>query len=379
MANSPRPGRRARIPSGASALAIIKEGADTHSRASPSPLPVNMIPASQAAAPPEFATPAADTTHGPGTAHAPHSIHAPSPGTTATLIQDLRELFKVRVTGMVLVTGWAGFYLGCVESGISSVQRGLLDTLVGIGLVSAGASALNQALERTSDAKMIRTADRPIPAGRISLTQGILAGIGALALGGWWLLLQTNLLTVSLALLTAFCYVAIYTPLKRVTSLATFIGAFPGAMGPMLGWTAARGRIEWPAVALFAILFVWQFPHFMAIAWLYREDYGRAGIRMLPVVQPDGWSTVVEALFYAVVMIPVSLAPWKLGMTGITYVVLATLLGLFYLAYTIRFTRILRATTETESRMVARDLLKVSVIYLPLLLTTLMLCAVAAH
>jgi protoheme IX farnesyltransferase len=117
----------------------------------------------------------------------------------------------------------------------------------------------------------------------------------------------------------------------------------------------------------------------MAIAWLYREDYGRAGIRMLPVVQPDGWSTVVEALFYAVVMIPVSLAPWKLGMTGITYVVLATLLGLFYLAYTIRFTRILRATTETESRMVARDLLKVSVIYLPLLLTTLMLCAVAAH
>ena len=249
---------------------------------------------------------------------------------------------------MVLVTGWAGFYLGSMQSGISSVQRGLLDTLVGIGLVSAGASALNQALERTSDAKMIRTADRPIPAGRISLTQGILAGIGALALGGWWLLLHTNLLTVSLALLTAFCYVAIYTPLKRVTSLATFIGAFPGAMGPMLGWTAARGRIEWPAVALFAILFVWQFPHFMAIAWLYREDYGRAGIRMLPVVQPDGWSTVVEALFYAVVMIPVSLAPWKLGMTGITYVVLATLLGLFYLAYTIRFTRILRATTETR-------------------------------
>jgi protoheme IX farnesyltransferase len=338
-----------------------------------------MIPASQAAAPPEFATPAADITHGSGTAHAPHSIHAPSPGTTATLIHDLRELFKVRVTGMVLVTGWAGFYLGSMQSGISSVQRGLLDTLVGIGLVSAGASALNQALERTSDAKMIRTADRPIPAGRISLTQGILAGIGALALGGWWLLLHTNLLTVSLALLTAFCYVAIYTPLKRVTSLATFIGAFPGAMGPMLGWTAARGRIEWPAVALFAILFVWQFPHFMAIAWLYREDYGRAGIRMLPVVQPDGWSTVVEALFYAVVMIPVSLAPWKLGMTGITYVVLATLLGLFYLAYTIRFTRILHATTEIESRMVARDLLKVSVIYLPLLLTTLMLCAVAAH
>jgi protoheme IX farnesyltransferase len=150
-------------------------------------------------------------------------------------------------------------------------------------------------------------------------------------------------------------------------------------MGPMLGWTAARGRIEWPAVALFAILFVWQFPHFMAIAWLYRDDYARAGIRMLPVVQPDGWSTVVEALFYAVAMIPVSLLPWRLGMTGTVYAIPATILGLFYLAYTIRFTRILRTTSETESRMVARDLLKVSVIYLPLLLTTLMVCAIAKH
>ena len=264
-----------------------------------------MTPISQAAASPEFA--AHDARVPEETAHAAHQIHAPSPGTTATLITDLRELFKVRVTGMVVITGWAGFYLGSMQSGISSVQRGLLDTLIGIGLVSAGASALNQALERTSDAKMKRTADRPIAAGRISFVQGVLAGIGALALGASWLLLHTNLLTVSLALLTAFCYVAIYTPLKRVTSLATFIGAFPGAMGPMLGWTAARGRIEWPAVALFAILFVWQFPHFMAIAWLYRHDYARAGIRMLPVVQPDGWSTVVEALFYAVIMIPVSL------------------------------------------------------------------------
>jgi protoheme IX farnesyltransferase len=173
--------------------------------------------------------------------------------------------------------------------------------------------------------------------------------------------------------------VAIYTPLKRVTSIATFIGAFPGAMGPLLGWTAARGRIEWPGVALFAILFVWQFPHFMAIAWLYRDDYAKAGIRMLPVVQPDGWSTVAEALFFAVVMIPVSLAPWWLGMTGVVYAVLATLLGLFYLAYTIRFAGILRAKTETESRMLARDLLKVSVLFLPLLFTTLMLCAVPRH
>jgi len=338
-----------------------------------------MTPASQAASPPDFAVHEASLAGRSSTAHAAHAIHGPVPGVTATLINDLRELFKVRVTGMVLVTGWAGFYLGSMQSGISSVQRGLLDTLMGIGLISAGSSALNQALERTSDGKMKRTADRPIASGRISLGQGILAGIGAIALGGYWLLLHTNLLTVSLALLTAFSYVAIYTPLKRVTTLATFIGAFPGAMGPMLGWTAARGRIEWPAIALFAILFVWQFPHFMAIAWLYRDDYAKAGIRMLPVVQPDGLSTVVEAMFYAVVMIPVSLAPWKRGMTGAIYAVPAIALGLFYLAYTIRFTRILRATSETESRSVARDLLKVSVIYLPLLLTSLMLCAIAQH
>ena len=224
---------------------------------------------------------------------------------------------------------------------------------------------------------MKRTADRPLASGRWPLSIGILAGLGAVALGAVWLALRTNLLTVSLALLTVFTYVAIYTPLKRVTSLATFIGAFPGAMGPLLGWTAARGRVEWPGVALFAILFVWQFPHFMSIAWLYRDEYARAGIRMLPVIQPDGWSTVAEAIFYAVLMIPVSLAPWRLGMTGALYVVPATALGLVYLAYTLRFARILRAKTEDESRMLARDLLKVSVLYLPLLFTTLMLCAKA--
>ena len=315
----------------------------------------------------------------PADGHAHVAIHVPEPGRTAQLIADFREFFKVRVTGMVVITAWAGFYLGSMQSGISTMQRGLLDTLIGIGLVSAGASALNQAMERKSDARMTRTADRPMATGRFSLAFGLSAGLSCLALGGWWLLMHTNLLTVALALLTAFTYVAIYTPLKRLTTLATFIGAFPGAMGPLLGWTAARDRIEWPAVALFAILFVWQFPHFMAIAWMYREDYAKAGIRMLPVVQPDGWSTVVEALFYAVVMIPVSLAPWKLGMTGVTYAVLAGVLGFFYLAYTIRFAGILRNPDPVRSRMLARDLLKVSVIYLPLLMTTLMLCAIAKH
>ncbi len=197
----------------------------------------------------------------------------------------------------------------------------------------------------------------------------------AIGLGTLWLTMRTNLITGTLTLLTAFTYVAVYTPLKRHTTLATFIGAFPGAMPPLIGWTAARGIIEWPAVALFAILFVWQFPHFMAIAWLYREDYGQAGIRMLPVVQPDGWSTVLEAITYAVLMIPVSLLPVYLHIAGRAYGVAALLLGLVYLAYTIRFGRITRARSVLESRMYARDLLKVSVIYLPLLLTFMMLNA----
>ena len=317
--------------------------------------------------------------HGLDQTHNQGHIHAPEAGATAILIHDLRELFKVKVVALVLVTGWGGFYLGSMQSGITSMQRGLLDTLLGIGLVSAGAGALNEALERKIDARMKRTANRPLAAGRFSLAQGIVAGMGALAFGAVWLAQNPNLLTVALALLTAFTYVAIYTPLKRFTTMATFIGAFPGAMGPLLGWTAVRDRIEWPGVALFAILFVWQFPHFMAISWMYREDYARAGIRMLPVVQPDGWSTVAEALFFAVVMIPVSLAPWGLGVAGPAYAVLAAALGLVYLAYTIRFARILRTKDETESRMLARDLLKVSVLYLPLLFTTLMLCAKTKH
>ena len=303
-----------------------------------------------------------------------HPPPVTKPGMMALLIQDYRELFKVKVMALVVVTGAAGFYLGAAQFGISSFSSKLLETLIGIGLVSAGAGALNEALERRTDARMVRTAQRPMAAGRISLAHGVIAGIAAVGLGAFWLL-QTNLLTVSLALLTVFTYVAIYTPLKRVTTLATFVGAFPGAMGPLLGWTAARGQIEWPGVALFAILFVWQFPHFMSIAWLYRDDYARAGIKMLPVVQPDGWSTVIEALFYAVLMIPVSLVPWWLGLAGPVYAVIALLLGGLYLGYTIRFTKILHAKSEVESRSVARDLLKVSVLYLPLLLTTLMLDA----
>jgi protoheme IX farnesyltransferase len=299
----------------------------------------------------------------------PLTSPAREPGDIATRIADYRELFKMRVTTMVVITAWAGFYLGSMKSGISSMQTGLIETLVGIGIVSAGSSALNQALERKSDAKMLRTADRPLPSGRIGLAHGIILGLLAIAAGSIWLSLRANLLTGTLTLITAFSYVAIYTPLKRHTTLATFIGAFPGAMPPLIGWVAARGVIEWPAVALFAILFVWQFPHFMAI------DYGRAGIRMLPVVQPDGWSTAVEALVYAVLMIPVSLLPVYLHTAGNYYGAAALLLGIFYLIYTVRFSRIIKAQSVVESRRYARDLLKVSVIYLPLLLTAMMLNA----
>jgi heme o synthase len=293
-----------------------------------------------------------------------------------SLVSDYKELFKVRVTSMVVLTAWAGFYLGSLRSGIPTLHIGLFEALLGIALVSAGASALNEVLERKSDAKMLRTADRPLATGRISLPHGVIAGMLAIIAGTLVLTKFTNPVTGLLTLLTAVTYVTVYTPLKRFTTLATFIGAFPGAMGPLLGWTAARGVIEWPAVALFAILFVWQFPHFMAIAWLYRDDYARAGIRMLPVVEPDGWSTVIQALFYAVVMVPVSVLPWYLHLTGKVYAVLAVLLSLGYLYYTIRFARIPR-TGKVESRKLARELLKASVIYLPLLLIVMMLDAAA--
>ena len=308
---------------------------------------------------------------GEGHAH----LHAPQAGETASLLMDYRELFKARVTLMVTLTGWAGFYLGSMRSGISSLQPGLLETLLGIAVVSAGSSALNQCIERKLDAKMARTANRPMVTGRIGLAHGIAIGLVAIVAGTLWLTRETNVVTGGLTLLTAFLYVAVYTPLKRVTPLATFIGAFPGAIPPLLGWTAARGVIEWQGVALFAILFVWQFPHFMSIAWLYRDEYAKAGIRMLPVVQPDGWSTALEALTYAVLMIPASLLPFWLHMDGKIYAVAALLLGAGYLGYTIRFARIVKARSERESRMYARDLLKVSVVYLPLLLAALMLNA----
>jgi protoheme IX farnesyltransferase len=294
------------------------------------------------------------------------------------LFADYVTLFKLRVTVMVIITAAAGFYLGSLASGISPFHAGLVQALAGIAVVTCGSSALNQALERRTDALMRRTSNRPMAAGRISLAHGLLLGFATIFLGSLYLAYTTNLLTGTLTLLTAISYVGIYTPLKRITVINTFIGAFPGALPPLIGWTAVRGVIEWPAVALFAILFVWQFPHFMAIGWMYRDDYSAAGIRLTPT-QPDeqfaARSTVIQSLFYAVLMVPVSLWPTWLGVTGWIYGVAAGVLSLGYLWYTIRFARITRSPGSPESRMYARDLLKASVIYLPLLMAAMMLDA----
>ena len=305
-----------------------------------------------------------------------------------TLLADYATLFKPRVSVMVIITAGAGFYLGSLRSGISPFQPQLLKALAGIAAVTCGASALNQALERTTDRLMRRTGDRPMAAGRIGLMHGLAVGFAAIFLGAIYLAHETNPLTGMLTLLTAVGYVAIYTPLKRVTTVNTFIGAFPGALPPLIGWTAARGVIEWPAVALFAILFVWQFPHFMAIGWMYREDYAAAGIRLTTTLADARYaarSTVVQSLFYAVLMVPVSLWPYALGTAGRGYGVAALVLSLGYLWYTARFARIgfgeLGRSVGTADadpralRLPARDLLRASVIYLPLLLAAMMLDA----
>jgi len=315
-------------------------------------------------------------------------LAVPAATTQPGLLADYAELFKVRVSTMVLITSAAGFYLGSLRSGISPFNEGMVKALAGIAVVTCGASALNQALERRTDRLMLRTQNRPMATGRIGLAHGLIVGFLAVFLGSLYLAHATNLLTGTLTLLTAVGYVAIYTPLKQVSTINTFIGAFPGAMPPLIGWTAARGLIEWPGVALFAILFVWQFPHFMAIGWMYREDYARAGIRITSTIKNTHYavrSTVVQALFYATLMVPVSLWPYVQGTTGVVYAVAAAALSLGYLGYTIRFARIgfgdagrspeLSDADAPSHRQPARDLLHASIIYLPLLLAAMMLDA----
>ena len=206
--------------------------------------------------------------------------------TKQTLVSAYAILFKPRVSLMVLITAAAGLYLGRLRSGVNPFDTQSAYALLGIAVVTCGSSVLNQVLERRSDARMKRTASRPMVTGRISLPHGLILGFLFIFGGSYFLAVEANLLTATLTLLTAISYVSIYTPLKRITSLNTFIGAFPGALPPLIGWTAARGLIEWPAVALFAVLFVWQFPHFMAIGWMYRDDYRHGGIRLAATQQP---------------------------------------------------------------------------------------------
>src|SRR3984957_6519499 len=202
-----------------------------------------------------------------------------------SLLRDYSELMKARVTTLIVMTAWCGYYFGAQKAGVSSLSWGLFHALLGVGLVSSGTAALNEVMEHEVDGHMRRTAHRPLPAGGMSLLHATVAGLLAAVGGSIYLAVFTNPLTGLLTFLTSVVYLAAYSPLKRISPICTFVGAFPGAMPGVLGWTAARGRLEWGTLILFAILFVWQFPHFFSIAWLYREDYAKGGVRMLPVVE----------------------------------------------------------------------------------------------
>lgn len=290
-------------------------------------------------------------------------------------LSDYAELFKLRITTLIVMTAWAGYYLASLKAHQPAMSHSLFDALLGIGMVSAGTAGLNETIEYKTDGLMARTARRPLPSGRMPVVQAALLSIVLILGGSLYMALSLNMLAGALTFLTAVAYLAIYTPLKKHHPVCTFIGAFPGAMPGLLGWVAVRGRIEWEAIVLFAILFFWQFPHFLAIAWLYREDYDRAGIQMRPVVEPDGRSTSREVLLYSAGLIPVSLAPVALHMSGWTYGVGAVLLGTAMFLIGLRLWRAALPATSPQSKRYARQLLQATVFYLPLLLALLMLNA----
>jgi protoheme IX farnesyltransferase len=268
------------------------------------------------------------------------------------------DLVKARLTTLVLLTTLVGFYLGA--RGAMNVAL-MINTLVATALLASGASALNQLLEREYDAKMNRTQDRPLPSGRLQpTTVAIFGGVCSVA-GLVYLALAVNLLTSVIGAVTLVSYLFIYTPLKRVTWLNTVIGAVPGALPPLMGWTAARGELSGEGWALFAILFFWQLPHFFAIAWIYRDEYARAGFKMLPGIDPDGSRTAQQSLSNTLALLAVSLCPFVFKMAGTTYLAGALVLSAGFLWCAIRFSRQL-----TLAR--ARQLFFASIIYLPLLL-----------
>jgi len=281
-------------------------------------------------------------------------VSAPVAVAHRAALADYVELTKPRITLMVMLTTMVGFVMG---SPAHVRGPGLIAALVGTGLVAAGASALNMLLERRTDALMHRTRNRPLPAGRLRpgdvLAWGfVLTAAGVLVLG--WL---SGTLAAGVALLTWLSYLVFYTPLKPRTSLSTVVGALPGALPPVIGWTAARGSLDAGAFVLFAILFLWQIPHFLAIAWIYREDYARGGLPMLPVLDPEGKVTGRQAVANSLALLLVSLTPRAAGMAGNVYLVGAVVLGL-------AFTGVAFRAAALRSAPAARRLFIASIVYL---------------
>ena len=289
-----------------------------------------------------------------------------------SLLRDYAELTKLRVTSLIVMTAWCGYFFGAHQAGVPWISWGLFHSLLGIGLVSSGTAALNEVMEHDVDAFMRRTALRPLPAGRMSLFHATAVGVLAAVGGSIYLALATNPLTGLLTFLTSVVYLAAYTPLKRISPICTFVGAFPGAMPGVLGWTAVRGHLELGTLVLFAILFIWQFPHFFSIAWLYRDDYAKGGVKMLPVVEEDGRSTARRILAYSIALIPISVLPSFMGMAGRIYLVGAVVLGVALLYFGIRLAFLEQPLSSAPSKMRARHVLQATVIYLPLLFALMM-------
>ena len=266
------------------------------------------------------------------------------------------ELTKPRITWLILMSTAIGYWCGL--SSFSWIV--LFHLLLGTALIASGTATLNQWYERDADARMNRTRNRPIPAGQVTPTKAFAWGVLLSILGFAELWFGCNPLTAWSGLFTLATYLFLYTPMKQVHWHATTIGAVPGAMPPVIGYAAARGELNWEAFALFAILFIWQFPHFYAIAWMYRDDYAKASIRMLPVVEPDGESTARQIFWFSVALIPISLLPSYLSMTSWLYTIGAFALGLYF------FRAALKVVRE-RSLIQARAVLITSVIYLPLL------------
>jgi heme o synthase len=269
---------------------------------------------------------------------------------------DFLALTKPRLNFLVVATAAVGYYLGATSVDLLK----WVEAVVGTALVAGGAAGLNQVYERDTDGLMWRTRTRPLAAHRLTTGEATAFSLALSTAGLVLLAARTNLLAALLAALTLVSYNVIYTPMKRRSQLATLVGAVPGALPPMIGWVAGRGALTPGAWALFAIVFVWQIPHFMAISWLYREDFRRAGFPMLPVIRPDGASTARQAIFFSVLLIPVSLAPFFLHMAGAVYAAGATVGGLAMLAAAIAF-----MADRTDER--ARRLFIGSITYLPLL------------